>query len=168
MLSNIFLKFREFSLIGEDNQPFSNRFGATASSVLTDFLSTEEIITMPMEDLISYICEKGHNRFPNPENTATLLKQAARNSYHLDKCLYEPLTVSIALSFTLVSAYQAEIKSVNKAIEKTLRGVTPNAYQSRFSIPGIGPVIAAGILSEIGDIHAFKSHESLAKYTGLV
>ena len=28
--------------------------------------------------------------------------------------------------------------------------------------------MAAGILSEIGNIHAFKSHESLAKYAGLV
>jgi hypothetical protein len=76
MLSNIFLKFSEFSLLDAEDQPFSNSFGATASSVLTDFLSMEEIIEMPTEDLISYICEKGHNRFPNPEKTASLLQQA--------------------------------------------------------------------------------------------
>ncbi len=168
MLSNIFLKFSEFSLLDEEDQPFSNSFGATASSVLTDFLSTEEIIEMPTEALISYICEKGHNRFPNPEKTASLLQQAARNSYRLDKCLYEPLTVSIASSFTLISTYETEIKAVNKAIEKTLRGIDPNAYQSLLSIPGIGPVMAAGILSEIGYIDAFKNQEALAKYAGLV
>ena len=168
MLSNIFLKFSEFSLLDEEDQPFSNSFGATASSVLTDFLSTEEIIEMPTEDLISYICEKGHNRFPNPEKTASLLQQAARNSYRLDKCLYEPLTVSIASSFTLISTYETEIKAVNKAIEKTLKGIDPNAYQSLLSIPGIGPVMAAGILSEIGYIDAFKNQEALAKYAGLV
>ena len=168
MLSNIFLKFSEFSLLDAEDQPFSNSFGATASSVLTDFLSMEEIIEMPTEDLISYICEKGHNRFPNPEKTASLLQQAARNSYRLDKCLYEPLTVSIASSFTLISTYETEIKAVNKAIEKTLRGIDPNAYQSLLSIPGIGPVMAAGILSEIGHIDAFKNQEALAKYAGLV
>ena len=168
MLSNIFLKFSEFSLLDAEDQPFSNSFGATASSVLTDFLSTEEIIEMPTEDLISYICEKGHNRFPNPEKTASLLQQAARNSYRLDKCLYEPLTVSIASSFTLISTYETEIKAVNKAIEKTLKGIDPNAYQSLLSIPGIGPVMAAGILSEIGYIDAFKNQEALAKYAGLV
>jgi transposase len=168
MLSNIFLKFSEFSLLDEEDQPFSNSFGATASSVLTDFLSMEEIIEMPTEDLISYICEKGHNRFPNPEKTASLLQQAARNSYRLDKCLYEPLTVSIASSFTLISTYETEIKAVNKAIEKTLKGIDPNAYQSLLSIPGIGPVMAAGILSEIGYIDAFKNQEALAKYAGLV
>ena len=39
MLSNIFLKFSEFSLLEADKQPFSNTFGTTAASVLTDFLS---------------------------------------------------------------------------------------------------------------------------------
>lgn len=41
MLSNVFLKFSEFPLLDKDDKPFSNGFGATASSVLTDFLSTE-------------------------------------------------------------------------------------------------------------------------------
>ncbi|MEN6412647.1 MAG: IS110 family transposase [Veillonellales bacterium] len=168
MLSNIFLKFSEFSLLDEEEQPFSNCFGATASSVLTDFLSTEEIADMPMEALIGYICEKGHNRFPDPKKTALLLQQAARNSYRLDKCLYEPLTISIASSFNLISTYTTEMKAVNKAIEKTLKGLDPNAYQSLLSIPGIGPVMAAGILAEIGYIDAFKSQDALAKYAGLV
>ena len=35
------------------------------------------------------------------------------------------------------------------------------------SIPGIGPVLASGILSEIGTITTFNSHKALAKYTGL-
>lgn len=73
MLSNIFLKFSEFSLLDEDEQPFSNNYGATASAVLTEFLSVEEIIEKPIDELINFICEKGHNRFPNPEKTAQLL-----------------------------------------------------------------------------------------------
>ncbi|WP_231040361.1 IS110 family RNA-guided transposase [Pectinatus frisingensis] len=168
MLSNIFLKFSEFSMLEEEQQPFSDNFGATATSVLTDFLSTEEIINMPIDALISYVCEKGHNRFPNPENTAKLLQQAARNSYRLDKCLYEPLTIAIASSFNLITTYTKEMKAVNAAIEKTLKGLNPNAYQSLLSIPGIGPVMSAGILAEIGCIDAFKSQDALAKYAGLV
>ena len=112
--------------------------------------------------------KKGRNRFQDPEATASLLQKAARDSYRLDKCLYEPLTISIASSFNLISTYTAEIKAVNKAIEKTLKGLDPTAYQCLLSIPGIGPVRAAGILSEIGWIDAFKSQESLAKYAGLV
>lgn len=59
-------------------------------------------------------------------------------------------------------------KKVNKAIETTIKGLNPNAFLSLQSIPGIGPVMAAGIMAEIGDIHIFKSQESLAKYAGLV
>lgn len=168
MLSNIFLKFSEFSMLDEDKQPFSNNYGATASSVLTDFLSTEDIANMPIEALIDHICTKGKNRFVKPSHTASLLQQADRNSYRLDKCLYEPLTISIASSFNLISAYVSEMKAINKAIEKTFKGLDPNAYQSLLSIPGIGPVYAAGIIAEIGSIDAFNSHNALAKYAGLV
>ncbi|MFR1297736.1 MAG: transposase [Coprobacillus cateniformis] len=55
---------------------------------------------------------------------------------------------------------------VDKAIEKEMKGLYPNGYQSLMSITGIGPVFAAGILSEIGDISYFKSDASLAKYAG--
>lgn len=156
MLSNIFLKFSEFTMLDTEEQPFSNEFGATVSAVLTEFLSTEEIVDMSMEKLVEFICEKGRNRFPYPQKTAKLLQTAARNSYRLDKCLYEPLTVAIASSF-LISTYNAEIKKVNQAIEKTIKGLNRNAFLSLQSIPGIGPVMAAGIMAEIGDITVFKS-----------
>lgn len=87
MLSNIFLKFSEFTMLDTEEQPFSNEFGATASAVLTEFLSTEEIVDMSMKKLVEFICEKGLNRFPDPQKTAKLLQAAARNSYRLDKCL---------------------------------------------------------------------------------
>ena len=40
-------------------------------------------------------------------------------------------------------------------------------FKSSQSIPGVGPVFAAGILAEIGDISAFHSDDALAKYAGL-
>ena len=43
----------------------------------------------------------------------------------------------------------------------------PNAFLILKSIPGIGPVWASGMLSEIGDITAFHSSDALAKYAGL-
>ena len=168
MVSNVFLKFSELPLLKEESQPFSNNFGATATGVLTDFLSVEEIVDMPLDKLVSYICEKGHNNFANPEETAKLLQKAARDSYRLDKCLYEPLTISIASSFNLITAYSKEVKAVNKAIENTINGLDPAPYQILRSIPGIGPVMAAGILAEMGSIAAFKNQEALAKYAGLV
>jgi len=166
MISNMFLKFSELS-VGEDS-PFSNNYGATAEAVLTEFLSLEEIQSMSAESLVEFICQKSRNRFTNPNQTAEILRKAARDSYRLDKCLYEPLTISIASSFNCISAFETEIKVIDKAIERAIQGVNTNEYQCLRSIPGIGPVFAAGILAEIGTIADFNSQDALAKYAGLV
>ena len=81
--------------------------------------------------------------------------------------MYEPLNISLASSFNCIHAYQKEIKLIEQAIEKCINGMNPNALIILRSIPGIGPVWASGILSEIGDITAFHSSDALAKYAGL-
>jgi hypothetical protein len=78
MLSNIFLKFSQFPILDKDSQPFSNKYNATAASVLTDFLSTDEIADMPLEKLVDFICDKGKKRFSDPEKTAVLLQKHKR------------------------------------------------------------------------------------------
>ena len=104
---------------------------------------------------------------PIYQKTSELLKKAARDSYRLDKCMYEPLNISLASSFNCIHAYQKEIKLIEQAIDKCIKGMNPNALIILQSIPGIGPVWASGILSEIGDITAFHSSDALAKYAGL-
>ena len=47
------------------------------------------------------------------------------------------------------------------------KGINTSEYQSLNSITGIGPVLASGILAEIGTITSFDSHNALAKYAGL-
>ena len=167
MVSNLYLKFSELQLLECDEQPFSNIYGATASAVLTEFMSLQEIIDSPEEDLLKFLAQKSRNRIADISKTSELLRKAARDSYRLDKCMYEPLNVSLASSFNCIQTYQKEIKLIDQAIEKCINGMNPNAFTILKSIPGIGPVWAAGILSEIGDITAFHSSDALAKYAGL-
>jgi transposase len=167
MVSNLYLKFSELQLLDGDNRPFSNMYGATASSVLTEFLSPQEIIELPEEELLLFLAKKSRNRISDISRTAELLRKAARDSYRLDKCMYEPLNISLASSFNCIHAYQKEIKLIEQAIDKTICGMNPNGLTILQSIPGIGPVWASGILSEIGDITAFHSSDALAKYVGL-
>ena len=147
--------------------PFSNTYSATSEAVLTEFLSLDDIAYSPLEVLVEFIKSKGKNRFSNPVETAKLLQKAARDSYRLDKVLYEPLNVSIASSFNVINALDTEIKTIDKAIEKAIKGINTTEYQSLTSIPGIGPVFASGILAEIGSITSFDSNDALAKYAGL-
>ena len=90
MLNNIYLKFRN----GE--HPFSNKYGATAEAILTEFTTNEDIVNSSIEELVEFINSKSKGRIADPEETAKIVQAAARNSYRLDKCLYEPLTISIA------------------------------------------------------------------------
>jgi len=168
MLTNVFLKFSELAVSTKDDAPFSNNYGATAAAVLTEFLSPEEIVAMDSSELVEFICKKSKNSFADPNKVAALLKKAAADSYKLDKCLYEPLTISIASSFNCISAFESEVKKLNKAIERAIKGFNTNEYQSLISIPGIGPVFASGILAEIGSVKAFRSQDAIAKYAGIV
>ena len=167
MVSNIYLKFSELAVLDKQERPFSNTYGVTSAAVLTDFLSLDDITYSSTEELVAFVGKKGKNRFSDPVKTVKLLKKAARDSYRLDKVLYEPLNVSIASSFNVIKALENEIKTIDKAIEKTIKGINTSEFQSLTSIPGIGPVLASGILSEIGTITSFNSHNSLAKYAGL-
>lgn len=167
MVSNLYLKFSELQLLDSDDQPFSNIYGATASAVITEFFSLQDIIDASEEDLLTFLAEKSRNRITDISKTSELLKKAARDSYRLDKCMYEPINISLASSFNCIQTYQKEIKLIDQAIEKCINGMHPNALTILKSIPGIGPVWAAGILSEIGDITAFHSSDALAKYAGL-
>ena len=167
MVSNIYLKFSELAVLDKQERPFSNTYGVTSAAVLTDFLSLDDITYSSIEELVAFVSDKGKNRFSDPVKTAKLLQKAARDSYRLDQVLYEPLNVSIASSFNVIKALEDEVKTIDKAIEKTIKGLNTTEFQSLISIPGIGPVLASGILSEIGTITSFNSHDSLAKYAGL-
>lgn len=167
VLNNIFLKFSEMSVLENKEFPFSNKFGATSKAVLTDFISSEEIVDTSIEDLTKFICTKGKGRFSKPEEVAILLQKAARDSYRLDKVAYDPINIAIASSLNCIKTFENEIKLVTPAIESNIKGINPQGYEILKSIPGIGPVFASGILSEIGSIEQFEDEEGLAKYAGI-
>lgn len=52
MVSNLYLKFSELQLLGDEEQPFSNTYGATASAVLTEFMFPQEIINSTQENTL--------------------------------------------------------------------------------------------------------------------
>lgn len=60
--------------------------------------------------------------------------------------------------------YLAASKELNQAIAQELAAF-PNTLTT---LPGVGPVLAAGILAEIGNIQCFASDEQVAKLAGLV
>lgn len=169
VLNNIYLKFSNLKKKSGKNDhvnPFSSLFGATAKAVLTEFFSIDEIIQMPFDDLVNFLNEKSRNRFANSDDVARLLKKSAQDSYRLDKLSYDALNITIASNLRMIAMLKKELKNLDKQILDFSKSLNSNAMTVLTSIPGVGPVYAAGIISEIGDISFFKNDSALAKYAG--
>ncbi|EQB86570.1 ERCC4-type nuclease [Clostridium punense] len=116
-------------------------FGTSSLAVLTEFMSIEDLVNASLEDLVVFLVDKSNNRFSNPEATAKLLQNAARDSYRLDKALYDPLNATIAASLNCIKTLEKEVKCLDKAIEKAVKRLDNNQFQCLVSIPGIGPIL---------------------------
>ena len=101
--------------------------------------------------------------FPDPDAVAKAIQKAARSSYRLPKTVNDSVNQVLSISITSIKVLEAQIKEFDKAIAAQME-LLPNVL---ISIPGIGPVLSAGIMAEIGDINRFENHAQLAKYTGL-
>lgn len=75
----LFLKFSNYK---QDN-PFTNVFGRASIEVLKEF-TPDEIAQISIEELAEFIQSHGKNRFTNPEEIASALKQAANRAYRLN------------------------------------------------------------------------------------
>lgn len=169
-LNNIYLKFsqlRKKEGKDDDTNPFSNLFGTTSSAVLTDFITMDEIIAKPLEELVAYLDSLSKKHFTNPEAVAKLLKQCANDSYRLDKLSYDALQITIASNIRMISMLEKELKNLDKQIFDFVKGIDSHAVTVLRSIPGVGPVYAAGILAEIGHISCFRNDAALSKYAGI-
>ena len=55
MVSNLYLKLSEFQIHKGDDRPFGNLYGTASSTVPTEFLSPQEIIDMPEDELLTFL-----------------------------------------------------------------------------------------------------------------
>lgn len=161
-LSFLYLKFSAYS----QAHPFGDSFGTTSLAVLESF-TTEEIAQTELSELAAFIGRQGHGRFAAPQEVAAALARAARDSYRLDRVLEDPLTLILGTTMATIRSFQAQLKDVDKTIERELLAL-PEYRRSIRSIPGLGAVFTAGLVAEIGDIWRFPDEAALARYAGLV
>lgn len=140
-------------------------FGATIMELLTESLSLDDISNMPVDELAALLQKRGRGRFSDPSETAKAISKATRDSYRLGKVMQDSVDIVLATYALTIQTLKKQIKTLDKAIERLFE-LVPEA-QSLLSIPGIGPVYAAGIIAEVGKIDRFENEAKLAKYAGL-
>jgi hypothetical protein len=79
--------------------------------------------------------------------------------------LFEKVTERLMADDVTVSTVALSMKDSKSKIEKTLTSM--DVYKKVFEpIPGVGPLIAARIIANIGDIRRFRSQASLTAFAG--
>jgi transposase len=159
-LSYVYLKLSTYSI----ERPLSNTFGATSQEILESYLTPDEIVAAPIEELASLVKEHSRGRVADPEEVAEVVVQAARRSYRLSASMVEPVNLVLSSSLTTIRTLTTQLKPLDKAIATELAATPPQTLRS---VPGLGPVLTAGIIAEIGDVGRFEREESLAKFCGL-
>lgn len=159
-LSLVYLKGSEYTA-----QPaFANVFGQTSQAVLREFLSWETAATMPFAELVEWLDVKGKRRFADPEDNARRLQQIAQDSYQLPDDWLAAVNTTLSLSLRHLTLLQQLLKRLDSAIAEQMTAY-PNTLTT---IPGMGPVFAAGIIAEIGDLARFEFNQAkVASYAGL-
>lgn len=154
--------FKKYSSLAQ-NKVFSNTFESSALALYEEFDSSDSLAYMDLHDLTDFLVKKGKNRFSDPESVAKAIQKAARSSYRLPQTVNDSVNQVLSASINLIKTLEKQIKVLDQSIAKHLE-LIPNTLQS---IPGVGPVCSAGIISEIGDIRRFKNQSALGKYAGL-
>lgn len=137
---------------------FSSLFITSVLTLLEKYPSATKIASARVDTLSRLLSSSSHGRFGRDK--AVEIKTLAKSSIGS-----ESIAAEIELSFAI-----AELRLLNehvKAYEEQIDAIMNQIDSPITSIPGIGNVLGAVILSEIGDIHRFSSPAKLLAYAGL-
>ena len=134
---------------------FNNKISATLLYILEKYKNTDHISLMRDYDSLRKI---SHGKFTYA-NFAKL-KELAKNSvgYH-----DENTDLLISTYISLINNFNEKIDPIEKQISTIIKELNPRML----SIPGLGEISAATILSEYGDIKNFSSPNKMLAFAGL-
>ena len=148
ILDKVFPEFKPF---------FGGKFSVTALYILSHYQSPEKIANMNSK---SYDALRRKSRGKFSMVKFAQLKALAKNTVgRSDNFLLKQMEITIDIENQL----NAKIDEIDSQISACIRGLNPPIL----TIPGIGELTAAVILSEYGDISQFKGPAQLLSFAGL-
>lgn len=158
------LKRKAISLIDrifpEYETQFDSMFCKSSIAVLNKYPTPKKLSNANLSKLTEILWNSSNGRFG--EWKAQELKTLARNSFGVEDC---EDTYSMLL-LTMLDEIQSLTEKADE-LEKKISNLLKDFDSTITSIPGIGPILGACILSEIGDVTRFRSADKLAAYIGV-
>lgn len=134
---------------------FNNMFSTTLLYILEKYTNTKHIATMKDYESIRKI---SHGKFTYAKFTK--LKELAKNSIGFHN---ENSDLLISTYVSLYKDFSNKIDPIEKQISTIIKVLNPRML----TIPGIGELSAASILSEYGDIKKFSNPNKMLAFAGL-
>jgi transposase len=148
------------TLFPEFEKLFSDVFGKSALAILTNHPTPEEIVSLDEEKLISLLETSSKGRLG--AKTATRLKTAAQQSIG-STFATKALVFELKLLLQQVGFLKEQLTELTGEITALLNPIE----QKLTTIPGVGTVLAAAIIGELGDLSRFPNVASVIAYAGL-
>lgn len=144
----------------EYTQIFSDTFGKTSKEILTKYPLPKDILNEDLESLAKVLSTSSKGRLGYSK--AEQLQNLAKESFGI-KFATEALVMEIKSILSTIEHLQNQVSKLDEKITVLLRSLGTTIE----TIPGIGPVLGAIIVSEIGDINRFSHASKLVAYAGI-
>ena len=139
---------------------FSKVFGSTSKEVLLTYITPAELEGVSVEQLTELLA--GLNRQKCGAAQAQRLSQATAHSFGVTFCR-DTFSFQLRTLLDQMNFIEQQVADT----EKQIRVLMDSLASPITSITGIGPVLGAVILGEIGDIARFDSASKLVAYAGI-
>lgn len=147
---------------------FSNVFIRTSKELLKRYCEPEEIAELDISELTGFL--KQHSRGRLGAERAEQIQALAKGTFGINLAL-DAFTLELRLMVEQVEFIEDQIAVIEEAINQVMEEMRPSPdtpYRHVLeTIPGIGPVLAAAIIGEVGDISRFPNAKALVAYAGI-
>lgn len=148
VLDKLFPEFKPF---------FKDKFSVTALYILAHYQTPERIANMNARSYEA-LRKISHGRFTM--SNFIQLKALAKNTVGIQR---EYLIDQMNILLELYSQLDSKVDELDAQIKECVRGIDPPCL----SIPGVGELSAAMILSEFGDFSKFQNPSKMLAFAGL-
>lgn len=145
----------------EYEQFFSHVFVTTSRQLLAEAVTPQDFLDFDLHELENLIEKASRGRLSRDK--AQEIQATARQSVGL-RFLADAAHVQLGCLLAQLTFLEQQVVQVDTAVEQLVAQLPQNYLTT---IPGIGPVVAATLLAEIGDIQRFDSAQQLVAYAGI-
>ena len=139
---------------------FSDTFGESSKALLKRCATPEECLRIRVDSIAKTLSAASHGKLGRAK--ADEIKAVAKGSCGIDVAT-QAFSFQIKLLVEQIDFIEGQARDVERKIKEGIEAIEPLIL----TIPGIGHVLGAQIVSEIGDIRRFRNASAIVSYAGI-